>query len=143
MTICISGSFTSLNNSLNSFTSTTTVAAPPDAWAYSSAYDLAPHLNLLSPSNSPYSATFGGPSNNGSAYSYATMLSQHDASLFSSPSGNTMRVHQDYINTNNSPSPTLSRGDYQVKKMQKLKNVFFFKRLKIPNTKKLFGNLWE
>ncbi|XP_024937249.1 pituitary homeobox 1 [Cephus cinctus] len=110
----LTGSFTSLNNSLNPFTSPTTAAAPPDAWAYSTPYDLAPHLNLLSPSNSPYSNSFGGPSNNGSAYSYATMLPQHDTSLFSTPSGNTMRVHQDYMNANNSPPPPLTRGDYQT-----------------------------
>ncbi|XP_033191348.1 homeobox domain-containing protein reversed polarity [Bombus vancouverensis nearcticus] len=110
----LSGSFTSLNNTLNPFASPTTATAPPDAWAYSPAYDLAPHLNLLSPSNSPYSTSFGGPSNNGSAYSYATMLPQHDASLFSTPSGNTMRVHQDYMNASNSPPPPLTRNDYQT-----------------------------
>ncbi|XP_063993539.1 retinal homeobox protein Rx1 [Diachasmimorpha longicaudata] len=113
----LSGSFTSLNNSLNPFASSTSVttATPPDAWAYSPAYDLAPHMNLLSPSSSPYSGSFAGPSNNGSAYSYATMLPQHDASLFTSPSGNTMRVHQDYMTTtNNSPPPSsLTRADYQ------------------------------
>ncbi|XP_015110357.1 homeobox protein orthopedia isoform X2 [Diachasma alloeum] len=113
----LSGSFTSLNNSLNPFASSTSVATatPPDAWAYSPAYDLAPHMNLLSPSSSPYSGSFAGPSNNGSAYSYATMLPQHDASLFTTPSGNTMRVHQDYMTaSNNSPPPsTLTRADYQ------------------------------
>ncbi|XP_044581493.1 retinal homeobox protein Rx-B [Cotesia glomerata] len=112
----LTGSFSSLNNSLNPFTSSTNVATatPPDAWAYSPAYDLAPHLNLLSPSNSPYSSSFAGPSNNGSAYSYATMLPQHDTSLFSAPSNNTMRVHQDYMTaTNNSPPPALMRADYQ------------------------------
>lgn len=113
----LSGSFPSLNNSLNPFASSTSVATatPPDAWAYSPAYDLAPHLNLLSPSSSPYTSSFAGPSNNGSAYSYATMLPQHDASLFSTPSGNAMRVHQDYMTTsNNSPPPSaLTRADYQ------------------------------
>ncbi|XP_011304117.1 homeobox protein OTX1 B isoform X2 [Fopius arisanus] len=113
----LSGSFTSLNNSLNPFASSTSVATatPPDAWAYSPAYDLAPHMNLLSPSSSPYSGSFAGPSNNGSAYSYATMLPQHDATLFTTPSGNSMRVHQDYMTAaNNSPPPsTLTRADYQ------------------------------
>lgn len=112
----LTGSFPSLNNSLNPFASSTNVATatPPDAWAYSPAYDLTPHLNLLSPSNSPYTSSFAGPSNNGSAYSYATMLPQHDTSLFSAPSNNTMRVHQDYMNTtNNSPPPALIRADYQ------------------------------
>lgn len=89
--------------------------APPDAWAYSPAYDLSPHLNLLSPSNSPYSTSFGGPSNNGSAYSYTSMLPQHEASLFSTPTGNTMRVHQDYMNASGgSPPPALTRADYQT-----------------------------
>ncbi|XP_015512338.2 retinal homeobox protein Rx-B [Neodiprion pinetum] len=111
----LSGSFTSLNNSLNPFTSSASAAAPPDAWAYTPAYDLSPHLNLLSPSNSPYaSSAFGGPSNNGSAYSYTTMIPQHDASLFSAPPNNTMRVHQDYMNANNSSPPQLSRADYQT-----------------------------
>lgn len=113
----LSGSFTSLNNSLNPFATSPSVAAstPPDAWAYSPAYDLTPHMNLLSPSSSPYSGSFAGPSNNGSAYSYATMLPQHDASLFTTPSGNTMRVHEGYMTTsNNSPPPsTLTRADYQ------------------------------
>lgn len=123
----LTGSFTSLNNSLNPFATSTSVAAstPPDAWAYSPAYDLAPHLNLLSPSSSPYSSTFGGTSNNGT-YSYATMLPQHDTSLFSTSNTNTMRVHQDYMTTtstttttnNNSPPPqpptnALTRADYQ------------------------------
>ena len=109
----LTGSFTSLNNTLNAFASSTSAAAPPDAWAYSPAYDLAPHINL----NSPYSTSFGGPSNNGSAYSYATMLPQHDTSLFSTgnlPTGNPMRIHQDYMTSNNSPPPTLNRGDYQT-----------------------------
>ncbi|KAK2587873.1 hypothetical protein KPH14_003970 [Odynerus spinipes] len=110
----LSGSFTSLNNTLNPFASPATAAAPPDTWTYTPAYDLAPHLNLLSPSNSPYTTSFGGPSNNGSAYSYATMLPQHDASLFSAPSSNTMRVHQDYMNASNSPPPPLTRNDYQT-----------------------------
>ena len=108
------GSFTSLNNTLNPFGTTAAGGGPPDAWTYTpTAYDLAPHLNLLSPSNSPYSTSFGGPSNNGSAYSYATMLPQHDPSLFSTPSSNSMRIHQDYMNANNSPPPSLSR-DYQT-----------------------------
>lgn len=126
----LSGSFTSLNNSLNPFASPTTAAAPPDAWAYSpAAYDLGPHLNLLSPSNSSYStaaaaaaaASFG---NNGniSYSSYTSMLpTQHEASLFSAPTGagNTMRVHQDYMNPGGgSPPPPpggpLSRADYQT-----------------------------
>ncbi|XP_012062032.1 PREDICTED: homeobox protein orthopedia-like, partial [Atta cephalotes] len=120
------GSFTSLNNTLNPFASPTTATAPPDAWAYSSTYDLG-HLNLLNPSNSPYStaaaaaASFG---NNGSvSYSpYASMLpTQHDAALFTTPTaaGNTMRVHQDYMNPGggNSPPPPggpLTRADYQT-----------------------------
>lgn len=112
----LTGSFTSLNNSLNPFATSTSVttATPPDAWAYSPAYDLAPHLNLLSPSSSPYSTTFTGGSNNGS-YSYATMLPQHDTSLFTTQTTNTMRIHQDYMTTsNNSPPPTtLTRNDYQ------------------------------
>lgn len=111
----LGGSFTALNNSLSPFTSSASATAPPDAWAYTPAYDLAPHLNLLSPSNSPYtSSAFGGPGNNGSAYSYATMIPQHEASLFSAPPNNTMRVHQDYMNANNSPPPQLSRADYQT-----------------------------
>ncbi|XP_051157709.1 retinal homeobox protein Rx2-like [Leptopilina boulardi] len=110
----LTGSFTSINNSINPFGTSTTTAGPPDAWSYTpTAYDLAPHLNLLSSTGSPYSTSFGGPSNNGSAYSYATMLPQHDPSLFSAPSGNTMRVHQDYMNANNSPPPSLTR-DYQT-----------------------------
>lgn len=107
----IAGSFTSLNNSLNPFASSTTASAPPDSWPYAPAYDLAPHLNLLSPSNSPYSS-FGGPGNNGSSYSYTTMLPQHDAGLFSGPSSNAMRVHQEFMNSNNSPPPSMSR-EYQ------------------------------
>ncbi|XP_058801039.1 retinal homeobox protein Rx-like [Phymastichus coffea] len=114
----LTGSFNTLNSTLNPFATSTTSAAPPDAWTYSPAYDLAPHLNLLSPSNSPYSTSFGGPGNNGSAaataYSYATMLPQHDASLFAAPTGNTMRVHQDYMNASNSPPPALARSDYQT-----------------------------
>lgn len=113
----LTGTFPSLNNSLNPFATSTSVAAAttPDAWAYSPAYDLAPHLNLLSPTNSPYTSSFAGPSNNGSAYSYATMLPQHDATLFSTPAGNAMRVHQDYMTaSNNSPPPSaLTRADYQ------------------------------
>lgn len=121
------GSFTSLNNTLNPFASPTT-AALSDAWAaYSpAAYDLAPHLNLLSPSNSPYStaaAAAAGFGNNGSVSysSYASMLpTQHDAALFTTPAaaGNTMRVHQDYMNPGggNSPPPggPLTRADYQT-----------------------------
>ena len=42
------------------------------------------------------------------------MLPQHDVSLFSTPSGNTMRVHQDYMNASNSPPPPLTRNDYQT-----------------------------
>ncbi|XP_023287656.1 ALX homeobox protein 1 isoform X2 [Orussus abietinus] len=99
-------------NTMNSFTTSATTSAPPD-WAYSPTYDLGPHLNLLSPSSSPYPSSFGGPSNNGSPYPYA-MLPQHDASLFSAPAGNAMRVHQDYMNANNSPPPPLNRGDYQT-----------------------------
>ncbi|XP_016843586.1 retinal homeobox protein Rx2 isoform X2 [Nasonia vitripennis] len=115
----LSGSFNTLNSTLNPFASSTTASAPPDAWAYSPAYDLTPHLNILSPSNSPYSASFGGPGNNGTAaaaaaYSYATMLPQHDASLFAAPTGNAMRVHQDYMNASNSPPPALGRADYQT-----------------------------
>lgn len=67
----------------------------------------------MSSTNSPYSSSFGGPSSNGSAYSYATMLPQHDPSIFSTPTGNTMRVHQDYISANNSSPPSLGR-DYQT-----------------------------
>lgn len=129
------GSFTSLNNSLNPFASPTTTA-PPDTWPYSPAYDLTPHLNLLSPPNPPYtSAPFGagpGGGNGGGAYSYAaTMLPQHDATaaLFSTPAtagANPMRVHaQDYMNPNagggggGSSPPTqgpgsLTRTDYQT-----------------------------
>ncbi|KAH0948247.1 hypothetical protein HN011_006080 [Eciton burchellii] len=122
----LSGSFTSLNNNLNPFASPTTATGPPDAWAYSSAYDLAPHLNLLSPSNSPYSsavAAAGFGNNGGVSYpSYASMLpTQHDTSLFAAPtavSANTMRVHQDYMNPGNSPPPPpggpLTRTDYQT-----------------------------
>ncbi|XP_014467356.1 PREDICTED: homeobox protein aristaless-like [Dinoponera quadriceps] len=130
----LSGSFTSLNNTLNPFASQTTAAAPPDAWPYSPAYDLAPHLNLLSPSNSPYStSTFGGgpgAGGNGGAYSYAaSMLPQHDAAtaaLFSTPAAagaNAMRVHQDYMSPagggGGSPPPPpgpgpLTRADYQT-----------------------------
>lgn len=117
--LTVLGSFNTLNSTLNPFASSTTASAPPDAWAYSPAYDLTPHLNILSPSNSPYSASFGGPGNNGTAaaaaaYSYATMLPQHDASLFAAPTGNAMRVHQDYMNASNSPPPALGRADYQT-----------------------------
>ncbi|KAL6254379.1 hypothetical protein P5V15_014426 [Pogonomyrmex californicus] len=124
----LSGSFTSLNNTLNPFASPTTATAPPDAWAYSpAAYDLAPHLNLLSPSNSPYStaaAAAAGFGNNGSVSysSYASMLpTQHDATLFTTPAtaGNTMRMHQDYMNPGGGSSPPqpggpLTRADYQT-----------------------------
>ncbi|XP_043283972.1 retinal homeobox protein Rx-B isoform X2 [Venturia canescens] len=111
----LTGSFTSLNNSLNPFATSASSSGPPDAWAYSPAYDLAPHINLLSPSNSPYSTSFVGPGSNGTAYSYATMLPQHDPTLFAPPSSNTtMRVHQDYMSPNNNSPPSLSRGDYQT-----------------------------
>ena len=110
------GSFNSLNSTLNPFGASTTSAAPPDAWAYAPAYDLAPHLNLLSPSNSPYTTSFGRPGNNGSAaaYSYATMLPQHDASLFAAPAGNNMQVQQEYMSVSISPPPNLARADYQT-----------------------------
>ncbi|XP_023246291.1 retinal homeobox protein Rx [Copidosoma floridanum] len=126
----LAAGFNSLNTGLNPFAGSAGTAAPPDAWAYSPAYDLAPHLNLLSPSGSPYSTgAFGGAGpagsagNNGSAaaaaaaaaaaYSYATMLPQaHDGSLFAAPpAGNAMRVHhhhqqqQDYMSASNSPPP--------------------------------------
>ncbi|KAL6434908.1 hypothetical protein ACFW04_005224 [Cataglyphis niger] len=126
----LSGSFTSLhvaNNTLNPFASPTTATASPDAWAYSpAAYDLGPHLNLLSPSNSYSTAAAAaafGNNGNVSYSSYTSMLpTQHDASLFSTPAaaGNTMRVHQDYMNPGggNSPPPppggALTRADYQT-----------------------------
>ncbi|XP_014225286.1 homeobox protein orthopedia isoform X2 [Trichogramma pretiosum] len=123
--------FNSLNASLNPFPTAVTSAAPSDAWGYSPAYDLASHLNLLSPTNSPYSsgpfgAGGGNPSGNGQAaaapnYPYATMLPQHDASgLFAAPNSSAnapmrVAVHQDYaMSTSNSPPSSLTRPEYQT-----------------------------
>ena len=114
----LTGSFSSLNNSLSNFAPSTTASAPPDGWVYSPTYDLMPHHNLLSSSNSPYSNSFGRAVNNG--YTYATMLPQHDASLSSVPTGNLMRIHQDYTTTttttttNDSPPLSLGRSDYHT-----------------------------
>ncbi|KAJ9582567.1 hypothetical protein L9F63_003125, partial [Diploptera punctata] len=116
----LGSTFSALNNSLSPFTSPApSTTSTPDSWAYSSAYDLSPHLNLLSPSSSPYSTSFS-TGNNTAAYTsaYATMLPQHDSSstaaLFPATS---MRTHQDYVVTsgNNSPPTSLrTHGDYHV-----------------------------
>lgn len=114
--LSLAGSFTTLNNSLNPFGASATPTAPPEAWAYSPAYDLAPHLNLLNSPSSPYASSFGGPSNNGTAYSYASMLPQHEsAALFNSPGGGSMRVvHQDYIGTGSPPRSGVGQDQYVV-----------------------------
>ncbi|XP_069687653.1 pituitary homeobox 2 [Periplaneta americana] len=117
----LGSTFSALNNTLSPFASPApSTTSTPDSWAYSSAYDLSPHLNLLSPSSSPYSTSFS-TANNSAAYTsaYATMLPQHDstastATLFP---GSSMRSHQDYVvaSGNNSPPSSLrTHGEYHV-----------------------------
>ncbi|XP_063231887.1 homeobox protein OTX1-like [Bacillus rossius redtenbacheri] len=116
----LGSSFTSLNSGLGSFPGTAAPGAGADSWAYSPAYDLSPHLNLLSPSGSHYSAASFSTAQTSSYSSPYSVLGQHDASLFpvrshqeylSADSGSPIRAHQEYMTTGGN-SPIRGHQDY-------------------------------
>ncbi|XP_077289140.1 homeobox domain-containing protein reversed polarity [Arctopsyche grandis] len=102
--------FTNLNSNIGGFSQNSVIntSAPVDTWSYQSPYELSPHINLMSPTASPYP---GFNSSSSGPYSYTNMLNSHETQIFSGP----MRGHNfsEYGVINNSP-PQMGAREYPI-----------------------------